>query len=157
MRIAIVGAGLSGLATAFYVQRARPDWELTIFESDPAAGGTMQTVSVDGFRFEAGGNGFLTNKPDSLRLVEDSGAKDLLQPSSDMARPQRIPIGQCGSVSNATDPRHHPIDELDLAGTHTVEVRASSEPCVEERKKLRLQHGIVQLVAYRLVHRFGPT
>ena len=29
MRIAIVGAGISGLATAFYLRRARPDWDLS--------------------------------------------------------------------------------------------------------------------------------
>lgn len=86
MKIAIVGAGISGLTTAFYLKRARPDWQLTVFEAGQRAGGTMQTMEVDGFRFEAGGNGFLTNKPDSLRLVEDSGARDLLLPSSDNAR-----------------------------------------------------------------------
>jgi oxygen-dependent protoporphyrinogen oxidase len=90
MKIAIAGAGISGLTTAFYLQRARPDWELTIFDAGEAAGGTMQTHEVEGFRFEAGGNGFLTNKPDSLKLVEDSGAGDLLLPSSDKARKRFI-------------------------------------------------------------------
>ena len=50
----------------------------------------MQTVDVQGFRFEAGGNGFLTNKPDSLQLVEDCGAGHLLLPSSDLARKRFI-------------------------------------------------------------------
>jgi protoporphyrinogen/coproporphyrinogen III oxidase len=86
MRIAIVGAGISGLTTAFYLSRSRPDWELAVFDAAPEPGGTMQTVSVAGFLFEAGGNGFLTNKPDTLRLVEDSGAQALLMPSSDLAR-----------------------------------------------------------------------
>jgi oxygen-dependent protoporphyrinogen oxidase len=86
MKIAIVGAGISGLTTAFYLKHLRPDWDLTIFDAASRAGGTMQTVAVDGFRFEAGGNGFLTNKPDSLRLVEDCGANGLLLPSSDKAR-----------------------------------------------------------------------
>ena len=90
MKIAIAGAGISGLTTAFYLHRARPDWELTVFDADATAGGTMQTHEVEGFRFEAGGNGFLTNKPDSLKLVEDSGAKDLLLPSSDQARKRFI-------------------------------------------------------------------
>lgn len=86
MKIAIVGAGISGLATAFYLKQARPDWELSIFDAGTHPGGTMQTVDVEGFRFEAGGNGFLTNKPDSLRLVEECGARTLLLPSSDLAR-----------------------------------------------------------------------
>jgi oxygen-dependent protoporphyrinogen oxidase len=90
MRIGIVGAGLSGLATAFYLRRALPDAELVIIEAESAPGGKLHTEEVDGFRFEAGANGFLTNKPDSLRLVEDSGAAQYLLPSSDLARKRYI-------------------------------------------------------------------
>jgi len=90
MRIGIVGAGLSGLATAFYLKRALPDAELVIFESEAGPGGKLHTEEVAGFRFEAGANGFLTNKPDSLQLVEDSGATQYLLPSSDLARKRYI-------------------------------------------------------------------
>ena len=86
MRIAIVGAGLSGLATAFYLKRALPAADLLVFEAEQRPGGKLQTVEIEGFRFEAGANGFLTNKPDSLQLVEDSGATPYLLPSSDLAR-----------------------------------------------------------------------
>jgi len=90
MRIGIVGAGLSGLATAFYLKRARPDLELVIFEAGSEPGGALHTENVQGFLFEAGANGFLTNKPDCLKLVEDSGAAALLLPSSDLARKRYI-------------------------------------------------------------------
>jgi oxygen-dependent protoporphyrinogen oxidase len=90
MRVGIVGAGLSGLATAFYVKRARPDAHLVVFEANPGPGGAMHTEVIDGFRFEAGPNGFLTNKPDCLQLVQDSGASGLLLPSSDLARKRFI-------------------------------------------------------------------
>ncbi len=90
MRIGIVGAGLSGLATAFYAARARPDVELVIFESGPRPGGALQTHEVSGFLFESGGNGFLTNKPDCLQLAKDCGAESLLLPSSDLARKRYI-------------------------------------------------------------------
>ena len=102
MRIAIAGAGISGLATAFYLGRARPDWELTILDAAPRAGGTINTVNVDGYLFEGGGNGFLTNKPDSLQLVEDSGAKALLMPSSDAARRRFIFDGSLHALPEST-------------------------------------------------------
>jgi len=86
MRIAIVGAGLSGLATAFYLKRATPAAGLVVFEAEAQPGGKLRTVDVEGFRFEAGANGFLTNKPDCLQLVDDSGAAHYLLPSSDLAR-----------------------------------------------------------------------
>jgi oxygen-dependent protoporphyrinogen oxidase len=94
MRIGIVGAGLSGLATAFYLKRLRPDVDLVIFEADARPGGALYTEEVEGFRFEAGGNGFLTNKPDCLQLVKDSGAESLLLPSSDLARKRYIYTGE---------------------------------------------------------------
>lgn len=90
MRTAIIGAGIGGLTTAFYLLRDRPEDEVHVFEAEPIPGGTMRTDTIDGFRFEAGGNGFLTNKPDSLKLVEDTGANDLLLPSSDLARKRYI-------------------------------------------------------------------
>lgn len=90
MKIAIIGAGISGLTTAFYLDRAMPGLELAIFDAAPEPGGTMHTENVDGFLFEAGGNGFLTNKPDSLKLVHDAGADDLLYASSDLARKRFI-------------------------------------------------------------------
>lgn len=90
MRIGIVGAGMSGLATAFYLKRARPDVDLVIFEANDRPGGALHTEEIQGFRFEAGGNGFLTNKPDCLQLAKDSGAEALLLPSSDLARKRYI-------------------------------------------------------------------
>jgi len=90
MRIGIVGAGLSGLATAFYVKRTQPDAELVVFEANAGPGGAMHTEVIEGFRFEAGPNGFLTNKPDCLQLVQDSAAAAHLLPSSDLARKRFI-------------------------------------------------------------------
>ncbi|NJD30669.1 MAG: protoporphyrinogen oxidase [Gammaproteobacteria bacterium] len=90
MRIGIVGAGLSGLATAFYLKRFLPAAELIVFEAESRPGGKLYTQEVQGFRFEAGGNGFLTNKPDCLRLVEDAAGTELLLPSSDLARKRYI-------------------------------------------------------------------
>jgi oxygen-dependent protoporphyrinogen oxidase len=86
MRIVIVGGGISGLSTAFYVKQHRPDWAVTVLERNARLGGTMGTDEVDGFRFEQGSNGFLSNKPDTLDLVKASGGEHLLLPSNDAAR-----------------------------------------------------------------------
>jgi oxygen-dependent protoporphyrinogen oxidase len=86
MRVAIIGAGISGLSTAFYLQKADSEAELLIYEANAHLGGTMHTVNVEGFLFEEGGNGFLSNKPDMLQLVEDCGGSHLLMRSEDAAR-----------------------------------------------------------------------
>ncbi|MDX1570222.1 MAG: protoporphyrinogen oxidase, partial [Xanthomonadales bacterium] len=84
--VAIIGGGISGLTTAFYLKQLKPNWEITLFEKQSAWGGTMRTETVDGFLFETGSNGFLSSKPYTMDLVRDSGAEDLLMRSEDVAR-----------------------------------------------------------------------
>ena len=86
MKIAIVGGGISGLSTAFYIKKERPDVKITLFEKESALGGKMMTKETEGFLFEEGSNGFLSNKPDTLELVKQSGSEELLMRSSDNAR-----------------------------------------------------------------------
>lgn len=94
MRIAIVGSGISGLTAGFYLRCLNANCSIEVFESRNRAGGTMHTTLVGGFRFEDGGNGFLSNKPDSLQLVRDAGAEHLLLRSSDASRRRFIYDGQ---------------------------------------------------------------
>ncbi len=93
-RIAIVGAGISGLCTAHYLvrecQAAGKSVEIVLFEAEPVTGGKMRTILQDGFRMEWGPNGFLTNKPHSLDLVRELGIEDRLARSSDLARKRFI-------------------------------------------------------------------
>ena len=93
-RIAIVGAGISGLCTAHYLVRelssAGKPAEIVLFEADRMPGGKMRTVAEGGFRMEWGPNGFLTNKPHALDLVRELGAEDRLARSSDRARKRFI-------------------------------------------------------------------
>jgi oxygen-dependent protoporphyrinogen oxidase len=86
MKIAIIGGGISGLTTAFYIRQKNPKVSITLFEKDSELGGKMKTREVEGFLFEEGSNGFLSNKPDTLDLVSSSGCDDILMRSDDNAR-----------------------------------------------------------------------
>ena len=90
MKIAIVGGGISGLTTAFYLNQGMPDAQITVFEKEATLGGKMMTKEVDGFYFEAGSNGFLSNKPNTLELVKLCGCDDILIRSNDAARKRFI-------------------------------------------------------------------
>ncbi len=96
-RIVIVGAGISGLCTAHFVIRqltaAGRAAEIVLFESENVAGGKMRTVREGGFNMEWGPNGFLTNKPHALALVQDLGIENRLARSSDLARKRFIYSG----------------------------------------------------------------
>jgi len=54
IKVAIVGAGLTGLTTAFYLKKAGVPFE--VFEKENRAGGVIQTHNENGFTFEGGQN-----------------------------------------------------------------------------------------------------
>ena len=74
MKISIVGAGISGLATAQAVQARKPDAEITIFEAGQRIGGKVWTEkSPGGYLCEGGVNGFLDKIPRTLELCKEAG------------------------------------------------------------------------------------
>ncbi len=75
--IAIVGAGISGLALAVELsRRGRP---VQLFEAQPRAGGTIRSTLQSGFLTEAGPNGFLDREPATAALVEELGLQGALK------------------------------------------------------------------------------
>ena len=96
-RIVIIGAGLSGMATAHYLVKSLSDAgkeaEILLLEADAVPGGKMRTIREDGFSMEWGPNGFLTNKPHGMELVKELGIGGRLARSSDLARKRFILSG----------------------------------------------------------------
>jgi protoporphyrinogen/coproporphyrinogen III oxidase len=83
-RVAIVGGGISGLATAYYLsRRGIPS---TILELRPRLGGVIQTESVEGCTLEAGPDSFLSTKPAALDLIRELGLADQVIGSNDFSR-----------------------------------------------------------------------
>jgi len=85
-RIAVIGGGISGLATAYRIRAgltaAGVDHELTVYEAGAEAAGKIRTERVGGFLVESGPNGWLDNEPATERLVTDLGLLDRLVPAS---------------------------------------------------------------------------
>jgi oxygen-dependent protoporphyrinogen oxidase len=83
----IVGGGISGLTLAYRLQQRLPAAEIVVLEGGPRVGGCVDTLTRDGFRVEAGPNGFLDTKPAVLELCRELGLADRLIPASaDAAR-----------------------------------------------------------------------
>jgi oxygen-dependent protoporphyrinogen oxidase len=80
----IIGAGISGLSTAYYLAKggSRP----TILESRARMGGVIQTDRVQGCTLEAGPDSFLSIKPAALELIRDLGLSDQVIGSNDHLR-----------------------------------------------------------------------
>ncbi|MGA3326856.1 MAG: protoporphyrinogen oxidase [Terriglobia bacterium] len=88
-RVAVIGGGVSGLAAAYTLVRARqagaPIEEMLI-EANPWLGGVVRTETVDGFVVEAGPDSFLAEKPQAAAMARELGLGDDLIGSNDHAR-----------------------------------------------------------------------
>jgi oxygen-dependent protoporphyrinogen oxidase len=82
--IAIVGGGLSGLATAY--QLACEGIEFTLFESSGRLGGIVETVHRQGFVIECGPDSWVTEKPWARELAVELGLEAQIIPSNDQWR-----------------------------------------------------------------------
>lgn len=58
--VRIVGAGVSGLTAAYYLERA--GWDVTVFERASAAGGMIATIPLQRARVETAANAVLNNE-----------------------------------------------------------------------------------------------
>jgi len=67
--IAIIGAGLTGLTTAFYLKKSGVN--CTIFETSAHVGGVINTEKKDGFLFERGPNSGVLSNMETVQLFED--------------------------------------------------------------------------------------
>jgi oxygen-dependent protoporphyrinogen oxidase len=86
-RVAIIGGGIAGLATAYYLQtRAQGQVQYTLLESAPVLGGKIATAREKGFVVEGGPDSFITQKTNALELCRELGLQKNLVGTNDAAR-----------------------------------------------------------------------
>jgi len=80
----IIGGGISGLSTAYYLSKAgvRP----TLIEKAPRVGGVIQTTVQQDCVLEAGPDGFMAAKPAAMSLIRELGLADQVMGSNDHSR-----------------------------------------------------------------------
>jgi len=69
VEIAVIGAGLTGLTTAFYLKKKNKDF--VVLEEKDKPGGVIQTRNENGFTYEEGPNTGVVGNPDVTELFED--------------------------------------------------------------------------------------
>jgi protoporphyrinogen/coproporphyrinogen III oxidase len=88
-RIAVIGAGTSGLSAAYCLQKkagAGIPLEFVVFESTQHFGGVIRTERIEDCIVEAGPDSFLTEKPWAAELCRELGIGDELITSNDADR-----------------------------------------------------------------------
>lgn len=119
-KVAVIGAGLTGLTTAFYLKKRGVD--VTVFEKDEKPGGVIQTVKKDGFIFEYGPNTGVLGQPEVMELIEDLGDSCELEIADEAAKFRWIWKGDrwhalpSGLIGGITTPLFTFGDKLRLLG-----------------------------------------
>jgi len=80
----IIGAGLTGLTTAFYLKKA--GWEVTILEQKNRPGGSIHTNREKGFIFESGPNTGVISNPEVINLFSELGERLKVEPAKKEAK-----------------------------------------------------------------------
>lgn len=82
--VVIIGGGISGLSTAYYVAKA--GLPVTLIDRETELGGLMQTDHIEGCVVERGPDSFITNKPWARQLADELGLGDQVIGSNDHLR-----------------------------------------------------------------------
>ena len=69
----IIGAGLSGLTVAHFLQKHRPDAKICLLEKSSSPGGAIRSFHQGDYLAEWGAHGFLDNVEASRELLADTG------------------------------------------------------------------------------------
>ncbi len=89
-RIGIVGGGVSGLSTAYYLQKAGQElgleMDITLFEREKRLGGVIKTEKDGNLLLEAGPEGWASYKRAAKELIKDLSLSSELLGSNDQHR-----------------------------------------------------------------------
>ncbi|ACT00764.1 protoporphyrinogen oxidase [Paenibacillus sp. JDR-2] len=96
-RIVVIGGGISGLSSAFYLQREAErqgkQVKLTIVDGAPVLGGKINTLQRDGFVIEKGPDSFLSRKLPIIELAKELGIENELTAQNENGKTSYIMKG----------------------------------------------------------------
>ncbi|MEB7433296.1 protoporphyrinogen oxidase [Staphylococcus pasteuri] len=74
--VAIIGAGITGLTSAYYMKKQNPNLNVTIYEASNRPGGKIQTYRKDGYTIELGPESYLGRKTIMTDIAKEIGLGD---------------------------------------------------------------------------------
>ena len=142
--VAIIGAGITGLTSAFYLKKS--GIPVTVFEAGARVGGAIRSLRQDGYLAEFGPNTILETSPKITQLIVDAGlASRRLDPA---------PGSEARFVVRYKRPIEMPGSPLGFLTTDLFSLRAKmavlNEPFVSPRRD-----GVEESIAGFVVRRLG--
>lgn len=86
MKIAVIGGGISGLSTAFYLKRFSPSNDITLYEAEDQLGGKLKTIDKFGFSIELTNSVFSEKSIFINELIKDAGLLHHVSKVSDSSK-----------------------------------------------------------------------
>ena len=145
-RIAIIGAGITGLVAAFELKRLGAD--CTVFEASDRVGGVIQTVREEGFLVECGPNSVLDTHPNIGKLIADAGLEDSKLPANASAK-NRFIVRDGNPIALPSSP---PAFFSSKAFSAKAKLRLMREPFI--RSKSNESESLADFVVRRLGREF---
>lgn len=133
-RLAIVGAGASGLATAWALRTA--DAEITVFEKSRGYSGRAATRRRDGLCYDHGANYFKLHSPEVERLVRDH------LPSDELVTIDRDvwTFDAAGSIQEGDSASNADAKWTYRRGINTLGKLLAADASADVRRQTRVQH-----------------
>ncbi|MBU1099453.1 MAG: protoporphyrinogen oxidase [Bacteroidetes bacterium] len=89
IKIAVLGAGISGLATAHWLNKDER-YDVTVFEKNDEPGGSMVTININDYLIDFGPNSGLETTPLIREIAEDVGLGEEMIYANDVANKRYI-------------------------------------------------------------------
>ncbi len=145
--IAVIGAGITGLAAAFRLQRQ--GLPVTVYESSERAGGVIRSIRENGYLAEFGPNTILETSPKIKALVEDAGLGDRRWYSDDKANKRFL----CRGHKLMDVPASPPAFFTSRLFSASAKLRLLTEPFVRRAPEGK-EESVAELVLRRLGREF---
>ncbi|MGJ8671971.1 protoporphyrinogen oxidase [Rubritalea sp.] len=142
--VAIIGAGITGLSAAYYLQQA--GHSAVIFEKSDRVGGIIQTSKKDGYLYEHGPNTLMVNDKRVAELIETIGLGPEVVVANDSAN-KRFIIHQRKLHSLPSSPAQFLGSSL---FSMKAKMRAIKEPFVKKRTPESGSESFADFVRRRL-------
>ncbi|MEN7973853.1 MAG: protoporphyrinogen oxidase [Verrucomicrobiota bacterium] len=145
-KVAIIGAGITGLTAAFELKQRGVD--CTVFEASDRVGGCIQTIRENGFLVECGPNSVLDTHPDLGKLIARLGLESNKLPANSAAQ-NRFIVRDGKPVALPTSPSAF-IKSKAFSGK--AKMRLMREPFI--RSKSNESESLADFVLRRLGQEF---
>ncbi|MDD5139502.1 MAG: protoporphyrinogen oxidase [Verrucomicrobiales bacterium] len=145
--VAIIGAGITGLTAAFYLERKGVP--VTVYEAGARAGGVIQSSRQNGFLAELGPNTILETSPKITQIVRDAGLAE--------RRLDTSPNADARYVVRDRRPIAMPSSQLGIFASKLLSARAKfaliREPFIPPRRDGK-EESVAEFVVRRLNQEF---